>query len=232
MKTLIKNNINGILGTIIFHLIALIIFLLFRIGQLEKKKEVFLIDFAQEQKDIKQVIEEQQPKFEDAGQLPAEMKRNIAVNVENKLKEEISTEKYEEELKQELGIKDLHPNLDRTISEEDLLVNNEKKEEKKPKKNEYSGPTTVTYSLKGRWKMYLPLPIYKCEGGGKVVIEIIVNQQGEVISADFSNSGSETSDPCLVEAAKLAAYQTYFNADINSEQRQKGYISYQFISQY
>lgn len=231
MKEAIRNNMNGILGTIIFHLIAVIIILSFKIGDMRKRQEVFVIDFAKELKEIEKVLEEQKPEFKELPELSGALKRNIAVNVENEIGKEISTENYEQEIMKELGIDELKQTHDRNIDEGLIISENKEKEEKKEKKEEYSGPTTVSYSLKGRNKIYLPLPIYKCQGGGEVIINIIVNQQGQVINADVSNSKSGTTNPCLVEAATNAAYKSVFNASIKSEPKQKGYISYQFIPQ-
>ena len=48
---------------------------------------------------------------------------------ENQIEKEISTEKYIDDLKQELNIKDINQQLDRTLPDEEY-INTEKKEEK------------------------------------------------------------------------------------------------------
>lgn len=231
MKKLFRNNLYGILGTIIFHLIVLIIFLIAKIGQVKKEKEQAIsIEFVQQLPDIEKIIEEKKKKLaEQTEQLSAQTRKNIAVNTADKLEKQISTKEYIEEVKKELGIKDLHQQLSRDIKDESVPVPQEKEEDKSQQKK-YMGPTNITYFLENRQKKYLPVPVYKCEGGGKVIVDIIVNQNGEVISADISGESSSDSQ-CLQDVARSYALMTTFNMDFNAPPRQKGYISYNFIPQ-
>jgi hypothetical protein len=79
--------------------------------------------------------------------------------------------------------------------------------------------------------MYLPLPIYKCQGSGKVVLSIDVNQKGVVEKALIIAKESTTSDPCLIETAVTTALISRFNSDMNSPKIQRGTLSYQFVAQ-
>lgn len=235
MKFLYSDNINGILGTVIFHLFLILFFLIVRIGDVKKKHiEYFPIDFEDELKDIEEILKEIENEPVEIDQLSEEVRKNIAVNIANKLNEEISTENYIEELKEELDIENLEQHLDRNLPEqEDIYFNDEQisdNEEESDSETEYTGPTNVTYFLENRFKIYLPIPVYTCKGGGLVVINIGVNQKGNVIHTSVSND-SDTDDRCLIETALKYANRTRFNIDYNAESRQNGYIMYQFIPQ-
>jgi TonB family protein len=57
----------------------------------------------------------------------------------------------------------------------------------------------------------LPMPIYPGGNkGGKVVVRVAVNKEGNVTSATYEPKGSTTSDSALVEAAIAAAKRAKF----------------------
>jgi len=235
LKFIYSDNINGILGTVIFHLILILFFLIVKIGDVKKKYiEYFPIDFEEELKEIEEIIKEIENEPVEIEQLSEEIRRNIAVNIANKLNEEISTEKYIEQLKEELEIENLEQYLDRSLPEnENISYNDEQNpdnDEESDTDIEYSGPTNVTYFLENRLKKYLPIPVYTCKGGGLVVINIGVNQNGKVIYTSVSKD-SDTDDRCLIKTALKYAIRARFNIDYDAESRQNGYIMYQFIPQ-
>ena len=86
--------------------------------------------------------------------------------------------------------------------------------------------TTITYSLVDRSAYHIPPPIYTCIEGGKVVINIQVDELGNVFEASFNAKSSTTSNGCLVENAIAYAYKASFNS--SKKQMQKGTITYQF----
>ena len=90
--------------------------------------------------------------------------------------------------------------------------------------------TTVSYFLEGRWHSYIYIPTYKCQGGGTVILDIIINQSGKVVSAIIAENKS-TSDPCLREEAYRSALSAQFNSDQKSPAKQLGTISYVFLPQ-
>lgn len=94
------------------------------------------------------------------------------------------------------------------------------------------GNVTVSYSLAEpvRYAVKMPVPAYMCEGGGAVVVDIVVNRSGEVIDCSINDSQSERND-CLREAALSKAGTSLFNADPLAPARQRGMIEYTFIAQ-
>ena len=95
----------------------------------------------------------------------------------------------------------------------------------------FKGPTRIYYDLVGRNHLYLPIPIYKCQGSGKVVLSIEVDRNGNVQRAQISERESTASDPCLIETAINTAWISRFNPDANSPKIQIGTLTYQFVAQ-
>lgn len=100
------------------------------------------------------------------------------------------------------------------------------------KNEKVRGNVTVSYSLSTpvRRAVRMPVPAYMCEGGGEVVVDIVVNNSGEVIDCKINDPLSERND-CLREAALEKAGSSIFNADPSAPARHKGTISYLFIAQ-
>lgn len=105
--------------------------------------------------------------------------------------------------------------------------------EKEAKKQEFTNylaerRTTISYSLVDRNNYKLPPPIYTCIEGGKVVVNIEVDANGNVIDASFNTKSSGTSNGCLVENAIAYALKAKFSKA--SKPVQKGTITYLFQS--
>ncbi|GAA4294511.1 energy transducer TonB family protein [Aestuariibaculum suncheonense] len=117
---------------------------------------------------------------------------------------------------------------DKAIKEEELSAFNKVSELLKKQKSEgVNKKSTMSYSLKGRTHNFMPTPIYLCEEGGKIVVNITVNAQGTV--TDASVNGSSTSDnQCLKEHALEYAREATFSED-PSKPSQVGTITFNFI---
>ena len=106
-------------------------------------------------------------------------------------------------------------------------------EEKESQKKEYTQNlaerrTSVAFSLVDRQGYHLPPPIYTCIEGGKIVINITVDDRGFVIEANYNAASSNTSNGCLIDNAITYAYKARFSpADKAS---QIGTITYIFQS--
>ena len=86
--------------------------------------------------------------------------------------------------------------------------------------------STVSYSLIDRNHRYLPTPIYLCETGGKVIVNITVNNKGEVVDA-YINSNSQSQNECLKDHALEYAMEALFNSN-TSKPSQLGSITFYF----
>ncbi|MFH6603396.1 energy transducer TonB [Maribacter algicola] len=104
--------------------------------------------------------------------------------------------------------------------------------EKEAQKEEYTNnlakrKTSISYSLVDRSSRRLPPPIYTCIEGGKVVINITVDSNGNVTDADFNAKSSGTSNGCLVDNAIMYALKAKFSSS-SDRADQKGTITYLF----
>ena len=90
--------------------------------------------------------------------------------------------------------------------------------------------TTISYQLVNRSALDLPNPVYTCEGYGKVVINIEVNDTGRVVKTDYNDGASTTRNFCLIEAAIAYSQQARFTTDPGNTE-QIGTITYNFPGQ-
>jgi len=249
-----QGKIVGILGTVILHLIAGIVFMSFQLHTLKVRQETV------QKFEIEMVDEEELKPREEPREIPltsienifrddAEM-LNIARNLANRSDVKIDRDAYINKVKEEL-IQSGKLGTDNYIdnpgsgyqSAENELLNDEPDEAERLKKQEeeikesqkmaanYAGPTRIYYDLAGRNHTFLPIPIYKCQGSGKVVLIIDVDQKGNVSSASIVAGESTTSDECLIETAVSSAKRSRFNADFNAPRTQRGTLTYIFVAQ-
>ena len=246
-----KGRLAGILGTIILHLIAGIIFISLQLRSLQKTiSNEYEVELASEPEPVKQ--------NEKLAEVPVtsvnkvlkgdDEMLDIARNLANKPSEKIKASDIIEQAKEEL-IKSGKLGADNFIDEQkrndvtggDVAISSQKdtvgkRVKTEPSKSQkmaanYQGPTRIYYDLFGRNHLYLPIPIYKCEGSGKVVLSIEVDQNGIVQKAQVVERESTASDPCLIETAVNTALLSRFNPDANSPRIELGTLTYQFVAQ-
>jgi hypothetical protein len=172
---------------------------------------------------------------------------NIARNLASRNEQTIDPEDYIDMVKEEL-IESGQLNEDNYIDEQKRQIDNPDEKlametEKPPEKNDekiresqemaanYKGPTRIYYDLEGRNHIYLPIPIYLCEGSGKVALSITVNQKGIVEEARIITSESTTKNQCLIETAVATAMLSRFDPDVNAPKVQRGSLTYHFVAQ-
>ena len=90
--------------------------------------------------------------------------------------------------------------------------------------------STVSFSLVDRKKVFIPIPVYLCEVDGKVVVNITVNANGNVIDTYVNNSSTTTND-CLIAHALEYAKSSQFSADA-TKKTQLGSITFHFIGKH
>ena len=235
----------GILGTVIIHLIAAIIFMSFQLKSIRRDlRTEFTIEFIQvseSEEEDKRLIELPASSIEKILQGDEEL-LNIARNLANQPDIEIDPEEYVNKVKEELIEKGLL-NPESLFDEQNIEDNTDpegklsfqKEAENTPRESQelaanYQGPTRIYYELEGRNHTYLPIPIYKCPGSGIVILSIRVNQKGIVEAASIIGT-EKTTDPCLAETAVSSALVSRFNSDINAPKIQTGTLTYHFVAQ-
>lgn len=96
----------------------------------------------------------------------------------------------------------------------------------------YSGTGTgndiIENSFGGRKALIKPNPKYNCNEEGKVVVEIVVDKGGNVIDVKTGLKGTTNNSKCLLDACKVAALKSKWEANENAPERQVGRITYDF----
>ncbi len=223
--------------------LSIIVLLLYNIsmGQ-EKEVDEYVVELVMAEEDIEELLEEKERLLEEMAEADP-IKSHMAFNETAKpsygnpepLKtlEELMEEKAATEAETD-------PNslmADSEYAERVKEIAKKRKEkkqllgEKEAQKEEFTNNlaarrTSVSYSLVERNNYKLPPPIYTCIEGGKVVINIKVDELGNVIEADFNGKSSATSNGCLVDNAIAYALKAKFSA--STRPSQKGTITYLF----
>lgn len=91
-----------------------------------------------------------------------------------------------------------------------------------------TGSGGVGYGLNGRGKASFKKINQDCNESGMVIVKIIVNQSGNVISADPGQRGTTNTAQCLLEPAKKIAMSHKWPSDSKAPTRQVGFVSVNF----
>ena len=228
----------GLYITVSIHLAVIIVLLAVRIGAEVQRENSFVLDFtAQEAAErLQERIRMQQTVEAQLEQMLAEQGgvaiRNITVDRNTTLKDDRGTDAdklYEEA---ERLARELQEGQSRADESQDSFaaVQEERKEKKKEETKPYSGPSVLSWSLDGRKASRLPIPAYRCYGGGEITVVITVNNRGDVLNAKV-DEGVSSQDHCLREFAIRAARLSKFSAAPEAPARQMGTITYAFIAQ-
>ena len=232
------------MGTGIFHLVLAIFLVCVGISRLDSQQRME-IEIDMPEPEIVQQKQEEQKKKEQILQQSAdeevnEMLRSLAVN-EDAVKRNAETQPHErveeyieqiqEEIDSDYGGR-YRANKNKHYKEDSIRVQRVKKERMLDslQSTVYVVKSSVSYNIKGRYKTYLPIPVYKCEFGGKIVVAVVVNRQGRVIKAEVVDTESNKDDS-LREVAVDAALKSEFNVDEKAPERQTGTITYNFVKQ-
>jgi len=91
-----------------------------------------------------------------------------------------------------------------------------------------SGTGTGNYQLGNRKALSKPAPKYLCNEQGTVVVQIAVDRNGTVISANPGVKGTTNTAKCLLDQARIAAMNTKWQSDNTAPSTQIGKIIYNF----
>ena len=239
MRKNLENKV-GLYLTIIFHLVVVIVLLVYQIDSTIKGETSFVLDFTKQEELEKEQKEEQKKveiskRLEDmiaAARASQPQIKNIAVDASNKpLKDDRNTDAeqlYKDAEKLARELKNGQSAIEEDAREETVDLNNTPTDNSS--KKEYSGPSVVSYSLDGRKASHLKVPAYRCYGSGDVVVIITVDPQGRVVNAQVMEEMS-SSDPCHCKEAIRAARLSRFSVSTTAPARQTGEIIYRYIAQ-
>lgn len=248
MASYFKKHKHGILGTLLFHMFLLIVFLAIEI---KTKKQHFsselVFDFEQvdvmeeirkeKEKEIQELLAQTDLSSQEMQNLNNDLQSNRAVNESvDELNDNLRDDRNSSDDELYEMAKRLQEQLDKTNQEFQKLDDFGALDEEidtltKPIQTSfYKGPTNITFELKNRLMAKLEVPVYKCQGGGSVKVKILVNRNGYVVKTtiDIANS---VLDECFLEAATNAAMVTRFNKSVTAPENQEGSITYNFVAQ-
>lgn len=235
-----KEKKTGFYTTVIFHLVVLIIFLLTAIHGVVSEETSFVLDFSKLE-ELEEIAKQEELKAQASkelddllsGNVTPNQYRNVAVDRSN---QPLRDDRFKNPNQVYDEARELQKKLDASRAaalreqgnDEDAVASGENL----PDSNapQYKGPSVISYSLDGRKAISLPVPAYKCQGGGDVSIRITVNRKGYVTAATVISNVS-SSDECIVRSAIDAAKRSRFRASSTVPDKQIGEIVYRFIAQ-
>ncbi len=238
-------NRNQLSFIITFFSLSIMVLLLFNLHLDAEEQDEYVIEMSLADEDLQELLEQEEKKAQEMEESSLE-KTNRAMNETAKpsIGEPEPLKTLEELLEEQQLNSDADPSEDlqgddetfRTSLKELAKIREERKQqlgEKEAEKKEYTDylanrRTRISYSLVDRHSIELPPPIYTCEEGGKVVINIKVDEYGYVTEVDYNKTSSNTDNGCLVENALEYARKARFSRD--SKQIQLGTITYLFQS--
>lgn len=228
----------GLRITVIFHLVVLIVLLLYGIGTEIMPENSFVLDFSKQEE--KEQVEKQE-KLEE--EISKKLDRMIEkARTENPVKNVIVSKNLSDDRHSAAEAEQLMSDAARLAAElkggyKDAIEEDAREEtiDISPKKEkgpqaEYKGPSVLSWTLEGRKATHLPIPAYRCYGAGSVTVVIVVDQQGKVLNAKI-NDAESAADKCLRDFAIRAARLSKFNRDMKAPVRQAGEIVYYFVAQ-
>ncbi len=224
-----------------FHILLFSAFLLADVDiKGNAKEELILIEFPElpAEPEIEEQVEEQ---VESAADIPsANQQSNIASNrtaIENTTTstEDFFDNGYMQEIE---AAKQLRSSVNNNLSKETVdmseiempVETTEGMDRDSIKNIIYAGESNIKYYLTNRYHVSLPVPVYLAQGGGTVIVDVKVNQQGRVVEA-VARQNRSVRDKQIFLYAQEAASRTRFNADSGAPSIQEGTIHYTFIAQ-
>jgi len=242
IKKLYRKNIYGVMGTLIFHIGLVSIFLIAELKTRDKidAEEAILLEFtAPEEKTTEP--EPDQEKIQKINESFGQSLKNMRSSGSNQaVNDAAKNDKF------------FDASYRRDIEEAENLVSDVKKQLSKKtvaaKKFEmpeattanedpdsiknviYSGKSNIHYFLENRFHIRLPIPVYLAKGGGTIIVDIQVNRSGKVVKAE-ARPANNINDPMLPAYATQAAERTVFNSESKAPEIQRGTITYKFVAQ-
>ncbi|PID92668.1 MAG: hypothetical protein CSA96_01980 [Bacteroidetes bacterium] len=239
----LKENRLAILYTLIIHMVIAIVMVFTKVEGLKEGHELgVLLEF--EEKTIEEILEEEEADVpaEWLEQVIAEREissnRAVNVNAENAFSSDISTDAYVDDLLKQ--IEEARNEADREKIEElqaILALADYVPEERaeKEEQSEFSGPTTITYEFlempKQRGRKQLSIPVYRCQGSGRVQVEVRVRQDGTVSDARVREPIEGMDRVCFAKAALEAARSSRFRIDMQAPSQHRALLTYTFVAQ-
>jgi hypothetical protein len=234
-----KRNIYGVMGTLVFHILLVMSFLLADIdikGNVKEKE--LIIEFPDLLPEETETIEQNQIEKSDETTPQVSDSRNRTSNIaSNRLAnpDKFFDQEYLNEVEAaKQMVSDVNNQLSQKITDiSDIKMPVDLTEGMDPdsiKNVINTGESNIVYYLENRYHISLSLPVYLAQGGGKVIVDISVNKSGRVVKATARKNNNIRSEQVYLYA-ETAASRTIFNSSADAPDIQTGTIHYTFIAQ-
>lgn len=238
-----ENNKFGVIGTLTLH--TTILFVL-SFMQLQNAAEVQLPDEVLMEVMTELETEELMEQLMSGEQAIPEKVTNLSSNIAAELRPNYNRERLAESVenavaaeaqaefdrlaqeRSDRGESDpVIPELDPSKWNKDLYM------EKAAEPVRVEGATTVWHDLKDplRAERYIHVPAYVCKGFGQVVVNVLVDRDGNVRKAELDAARTNVEDECMVGNALRSAREARFVANGAAPDQQRGSIYYRFMPQ-
>lgn len=242
MGRIYRRNIYGVMGTLIFHIFLVGLFL---VAEMDLKREMtesaIVIEFPLEELPEQEESNETEQEYmsQEMTSLPSS-RTNTPSSASSFDRRQTSRESFfDEDYQKEIdNARNLVADVNKQLSKEIPDLSKIRMPEAVTEGMDpdsisniiYSGDSNIEYKLDNRYHLRLPIPIYLAKGGGIVIVDISVNRQGRVVNATPRRNATVT-DEQIYLYAQAAAQRTQFNQDLSAPNPQFGTIRYTFIAQ-
>lgn len=246
-----KNSRAGVIGTISFHAVLLLLFLFFGMAYpdpLPERNDGIIINFGTSDDGMGDKQEETPTKTspqnitETTSNTPSSQEHIVTQNNT----ETVNVSANENTNTNENTIEE--PKIDENLANALNALNNAKNNSSNegetnkagdqgdingdPNSTNHTGGGNgngIRFSLRGRSLLRVKKPKNPTQEDGNVVVEIIVDKYGKVVKATPGARGSTTTNPVLYKMAKEAALKAKFNIKTTAAEEQKGQMTFVFI---
>ncbi|MBL4670377.1 MAG: hypothetical protein JKY30_14095 [Flavobacteriales bacterium] len=245
-----KNSRSGLIGTILVHLLLLLMFLSFGMNYQdppEPNEGSMMINFGTSDEGSGEVEAEEAASSTSESVLPSEnasaAEEQVLTqdNVEAPVVSSSETQTEETVQEEQVASQNLLNALNAVNNSQNTTEDGNQGETGNPgNQGDPNGdPNTngnsnvagdgIGYNLGGRGKISFKKPNNPTQKDGTVVVEIWVNRDGKVIKAKPGARGTTTTNTILQKKAEEAAYKAKFKRDVNAPFEQKGTMTFVFI---
>jgi hypothetical protein len=244
LQKLYRDNINAIIATLAIHLVVLASLLFAELkNNLELPDDALFVDMTSEQIKAEDKEKNRAETEDPTGLMSAGNSggpsSNRAVNLGDKSGRSTGDPFFDKEYAKEVAeakklASDVNKNLARKIPEiGDVampVASSEGMTREEARRSVFKGKSNIHYLLGNRYHLQLQIPVYLAQGGGEVVVDIVVDRAGKVMSA-VPRESPKITDPMILAYARQAAEKTVFNPEPSAPEKEKGTITYVFVSQ-
>ncbi len=241
LQRLYRDNLNGIIATLAIHVVVVVSLLFAELKNTHQfPVEALVVDLSFEEakqepgKENPDMGNQSLPMNGSKGQNNSNRAYNLGDQSGKTSGDPFFDKEYAKEVAaaKQLG-SDVNKNLAKKIPEIGNIpmpvASTEGMTPEEAKRSTFKGRSNIHYLIGKRYHLQLPIPVYLAQGGGEVVVDIVVDRNGDVLSA--APRPANISDPMIPAYAKQAAEKTVFNPDNTAPEKERGTITYLFVAQ-